>query len=234
MRQLRVGQIVEAVLWIGFAIFLFVFTFEFDREIEIYRYGATAWPRVILWLVVIAALGQLLHQWLRGDQPTSEMVGESMVEGTQATENQNHLAWYVHTFAILAIPFVYILAPDWIATALGLEKSGLHITKLILAGLLLGLFVFAVQDHPLGGMLALPILFAAMLQDMGFYSLAPFFIMAVMFLMGERRIRFMLSITAGIYGILLFLFVSLLYVGLPTGNISPFYGFGTGLVNILQ
>jgi len=72
------------------------------------------------------------------------------------------------------------------------------------------------------------------MQDFGFYSLAPVFVVAVMFLLGERRIGWMALVAALIIGILLLLFVSVLYVGLPTGNVSPFYEIGTGLVTILQ
>lgn len=237
MGNLRIGQIVEAALWLGFAIFLFAYSFEFDREIEIYKYGAAAWPRAILLLIVIAAVGQLLQQWFRGDEASSDMVGQAVDDGAhEAAEEAHHntLAWYLYTFAILVLPFAYILVPDWIAAAMGLEKAGLHIAKLVVAASLLALFIALVRGNQLGGMIALPIMFAAMLQDLGFYALAPFFIMAVMYLMGERRFRRMLVIAAAIYILLLALFVSLLYVGLPTGNISPFYDFGTGMVTILQ
>ncbi len=237
MGKLRTGQIVESVLWIGFATFLFVYTFEFDREIEIYKYGASTWPRAVLLLVVMAAVGQLLQQWFRGEEGSSDMVRQATDDGAHEAAQEAHhntLAWYLGTFSILAVPFAYILVPDWVVGALELEKTGQHTTQLILAGLLIVLFLLLVRRNQLGGMLALPILFAAMLQDLGFYGLAPFFIMGVMYLMGERRLRHMLVISAGIYGVLLALFVSLLYLGLPTGNISPFYEFGTGLVNILQ
>ena len=237
MGNLRIGQIVEAALWIALVIFLFAYSFEFDREIEIYKYGAAAWPRAILLLIFIAALGQLLQQWYRGDEASSDMMEKAADDGAhEAAEEAHHntLAWYLYTFAISVIPFAYILVPDWIAAAMGLEKPGLHVAKLVVAALLLVLFIILVRGNQLGGMIALPVLFAAMMQDLGFYALAPFFIMAVMFLMGERRFGRMLVISAGIYAVLLALFVSVLYVGLPTGNISPFYEFGTGMVTILQ
>jgi hypothetical protein len=237
MGNLKTGQIVEAVLWIGFATFLFVYSFEFDREIEIYKFGASAWPRAILLLVVIAAIGQFLQQWKRGEDVAGTMVGQASDDGShEAAEAAHHntLGWYLHTFLILLVPFAYILVPDWIASAMSLEKAGLHVVKLASAAVLLLAFAFLLRSNDLGAMLALPILFAAMLQDFGFYALAPFFIIMVMYLMGERRLKMMLILGAAIYVVLLGLFVSLLYVGLPTGNISPFYEFGTGLVNILQ
>ena len=237
MGKLKSGQIVEVVLWIVFALFLFAYSFEFDREIEIYKFGASAWPRAILILVIIAAIGQVLQQWKRGEETADTMIGQASDDGAhEAAEEAHHntLGWYLHTFLILLIPFAYILVPEWIASAMGLEKAGLHAVKLVSAVVLLLVFAFLLRGNNLGAMLSLPILFAAMLQDFGFYALAPLFIVMVMFLMGERRLKMILIIASVIYVVLLGLFVSLLYVGLPTGNISPFYEFGTGMVNILQ
>ena len=88
--------------------------------------------------------------------------------------------------------------------------------------------------EPRRGILALPIFFAALLEDMGFYATAPLFIVGVMFLMGERRPKWMAIVAALIMGILLFFFVSVLYVGLPTGNVHPFYDFSHWLVTLIQ
>jgi hypothetical protein len=86
----------------------------------------------------------------------------------------------------------------------------------------------------MGAMLTLPLFFAALLEDMGFYSLAPIFIVGVMFLFGETRPKPMLAIMALIYGLLMALFVKILFVGLPVGNIRPFYDFGSWVVTVLQ
>ena len=86
----------------------------------------------------------------------------------------------------------------------------------------------------MGAILALPIFFAALMQDMGFYALAPVFIIGIMILMGERRVSRMALVMPLIYGILIAFFVSLLYVGLPTGYISPFYDFGNWMVKTFQ
>ena len=75
---------------------------------------------------------------------------------------------------------------------------------------------------------------AAMLEDLGFYSMAPLFIVGVTLLMGERRPQWIALTAALIMGVLLFTFVSLLYVGLPTGNISPFYDLSHWIVTMIQ
>ena len=237
MGNLRPAHVVEAILWLGLALFLFLNSFEFDREIEIYKYGASAWPRTILLLIAVAAIGQFATHWLRGDRGGSSMVGQASDDGAEeaarATDH-NSPRWYAWTFCLLAIPFVYMNLPDWIASAMELEKPGLHATRLVCATALVTVYLFAIRGNSVGGMLALPVLFAALLQDFGFYAMAPVFILGVMYLMGERRCRHMLAVMVGIFSFLLLLFVSLLYVGLPTGNISPFYEIGTTVVNILQ
>ena len=113
-------------------------------------------------------------------------------------------------------------------------EAALHAVKLGCAGVLIASYAVAMRGNPVGAMLALPVFFGALMQDIGFYALAPFFAVGVMYLMGERRPDRMALVTAVIMGLVLMLFVSVLYVGLPTGNISPFYEIGAGLVNLLQ
>jgi hypothetical protein len=90
------------------------------------------------------------------------------------------------------------------------------------------------RRNMVGAILTLPLLFAAMLENMGFYSLAPFFIIGVMFLFGEQRPKPMMAIMALIFGLLMLLFVKILFVGLPVGNIHPFYDIGSWVVTVLQ
>ena len=44
----------------------------------------------------------------------------------------------------------------------------------------------------------------------------------------------LIMITALLMGVLLLLFVNILFVGLPVGNIRPFYDFGSWVVTVLQ
>jgi hypothetical protein len=71
MGKLRTGHLVEAGLWLGLCLFLYIYSFEFEKDIEIYKFGATAWPRTIILLIAIAALGQFFHHWKRGDESSS-------------------------------------------------------------------------------------------------------------------------------------------------------------------
>lgn len=82
--------------------------------------------------------------------------------------------------------------------------------------------------------LGLPLLYASLLENVGFYFLTPFFIAAYLVLLGERRWPWVLGVTLGIYVMFLILFARLLFVGLPTGNVSPFYDFSNWLLVVIR
>ena len=110
----------------------------------------------------------------------------------------------------------------------------MHSVKLVAAPLLLVVYLFLARGNQVGAILTLPLFFAALLEDLGFYAMAPLFIVGITLLMGERRARWIALTVALIMGFMLLIFVSLLYVGLPTGNISPFYDLSHWLVTLLQ
>ena len=239
MGNLRKGHLVEAGLWLGLCLFLYVFSFDFERPIEIYKFGASAWPRAIILLMAIAALGQLYHQWKYGDEASTSLIGTAVDEDEDAEEaaheaHHENAKWYFSTLGLLSIPFIYMRLPDWIAAGIGADKTGLHITRIVVAAILIAIVVYFIRHHRVRVALMFPLFFAALLEDFGFYSLAPFFIVGVMYLFGERRARHMAVITAFIYGLVLLLFVSVLFVGLPIGNIRPFYDIGSWIVTVLQ
>ena len=238
MGQLRIGHLVEAGLWLALCLFLYIYSFEFDKDIEIYKFGASAWPRAIILLIAIAAIGQLIHHWKRGDESSSKLVEAATDDGAEEAAHESHhegIKWYASTFALLLIPFAYLRVPDWIAALLSIEgNASIHTIRLICAAILVVLFIYYMRRNTVGAVLTLPLFFAALLEDLGFYSIAPFFIIGVMFLFGERRAKPMILIAALIFGLLMLLFVNILFVGLPVGNIRPFYDIGSWVVTVLQ
>ena len=176
MRGLTRGQLFELAFWMLFAIGAFALSFQFSKDIEIYEFGASGWPRVIIGLIVLAVLGQLLHD-LRERNATKD------AEATQdSAPQQQSLGTYLRV----------------------------------------------------GGTLLLPVIFALALQPIGFYTLTPLFIVGMMLLAGERRIKLIVGVTLGLYAAFLLLFAKLLYVGLPTGTMSPFYDFSNWLLVLLR
>jgi len=237
MGKLRIGHLVEAGLWLSLCLFLYIYSFEFDKDIEIYKFGASAWPRTIILLIALAAIGQLAHHWIKGDESSSEMISAAVDDGSEEAAHEAHhegLKWYLSTLALLTIPFIYMRVPDWIAGMISAEATGLHILRVVFAVILTGIIVYYIRLHRVRVALVLPLFFAALLEDFGFYTLAPLFIIGVMFMFGERRAKWMVSIMALIYGLLLLLFVNILFVGLPVGNIRPFYDIGSWVVTVLQ
>jgi hypothetical protein len=235
--KLRPGHLVEAGLWLSLCLVLYIYSFEFDQDIEIYKFGASAWPRAIILLMAIAAIGQLVHHWYKGDEASSDMISAAVDDGSHEAAHEAHhedLKWYLSTLALLTIPFIYMRLPDWIAAAFSTEDSGLHLIRIVVAAILIAIVIYFIRHYRVRVALMLPLFFAALLEDFGFYVLAPFFIIGVMYLFGERRPKPMVLIMAFIYGLLLLLFVNILFVGLPVGNIKPFYDIGSWVVTVLQ
>ena len=77
-----------------------------------------------------------------------------------------------------------------------------------------------------------PLFYAWSLKPIGFYSATPFFIASIICLLGEFRVRRILSITALIYGLLILLFLLILNAPLPQGTVSPFYDFSAFMLRI--
>jgi hypothetical protein len=226
MGKLRTGHLVEAGLWLGLCLFLYIYSFEFEKDIEIYKFGATAWPRA-----------QLFHHWKRGDEVSSEIIDAATHDDAEEAAHDAHhedIKWYASTFGLLLIPFAYMRIPDWIVALLSAEGTTVHLIRIVCAAILIGIFIYYMRRNMVGAILTLPLFFAALLEDMGFYSLAPFFIIGVMFLFGEQRPKPMMAIMALIFGLLMLLFVKILFVGLPVGNIHPFYDIGSWVVTVLQ
>ena len=92
------------------------------RTIEIYKYGASAWPRAIILLIAIAAMGQLYHHWKYGDQATRRKCsGAASDDGAEEAAHEAHhenLKWYLSTFGCWRSRFIYMRLPDWIAGGL--------------------------------------------------------------------------------------------------------------------
>jgi uncharacterized membrane protein YhaH (DUF805 family) len=66
MSKLKTNHKVETLIWLTIVAVFFVFSFEFNQEIEIYKFGATGWPRVILGLLLLVTFGNFLHLYIKG------------------------------------------------------------------------------------------------------------------------------------------------------------------------
>ncbi len=82
--------------------------------------------------------------------------------------------------------------------------------------------------------LALPLVYAGLLQPMGYYALTPLFLAAFLAIIGERRIKWLIIVPSAIYFVLTILFTRYLYVGLPTGYWPGFYDFSNWLLVLIR
>ena len=177
MSKLKTSHKVETLIWLTIVVVFFGYSFEFSQEIEIYKFGATGWPRVVLGLLLLVTLGNFLHLYKKGSEAQQGRVG--------ITDQEEDISY-----------------------------DGIGSIKKLIA------------------ILAMPLIFAWSLKPVGFYSAAPVFIVLIILLLGEKRIKWVIGITLFIYFLLIFLFMVILNAPLPQGNISPFYDFSAFMLTL--
>ncbi len=176
MSNISRGKMYESLAWILFAALAYYFSFGFEKEIEIYKFGASGWPRAIILLTIIAAVMMLFT----GNRESAIAAAEGATE--EEIKTKRTLGNYLHTSAILA----------W------------------------------------------PVLYAVLMEKIGFYTLTPFFIFGFLWLAGEHRLKILLMMSIGIYVFFVFVFGRLLYINLPVGTMHPFYDFSNWLLVIIR
>ena len=181
MARLTGGQWFEIVFWISFAATAYLLTFQFDREVQMYRFGAAAWPRMVILVILAAAVGQ----------------------------------------------FITDLRVRKAAEARGVELDAGYFRKMADEH---GAPVFV----RMGITLALPLVYAALLQNTGYYFTTPFFLAAYLYMTGEHRIKWLIGVPLFIYVILTVIFTRFLFVGLPVGYWPGFYDFGNWVVVLIR
>lgn len=86
----------------------------------------------------------------------------------------------------------------------------------------------------IAAILVLPLIYAGLMEQMGFYFLTPFFILAFLLLAGERRWQMLVGVSLGIYVFMVIVFGRFLYINLPVGNWHPFYDFSNWLLVLIR
>jgi hypothetical protein len=107
MGNLKKSDLIEVAFWLLIAAIFFSVSFNFNQPIEIYKFGATGWPRVILILLGLAALGNLYHSLKNGSKIQIGRVGANeapdQVHYSSAVD-------YLKTAWILLIPLLYAIS----------------------------------------------------------------------------------------------------------------------------
>jgi len=98
----------EAVIFLLIVALFYGYTFEFNQPIEIYRFGATAWPRVVIGLLLITTLGNIWFQYKHGSA-TQSTIGQKEDDAPDFSEPGS----LPRMIAVLLTPliFAWLLKP---------------------------------------------------------------------------------------------------------------------------
>ena len=107
MGRLTRGQVFEVLFWLAFAVLAYALSFSFDRNIEIYRFNATGWPRVVILVIVLAACGQLVQYWIGAGRQQ-----RASAKDQEATSGGGDVS-VIRLAATLLLPFFYALLLDY-------------------------------------------------------------------------------------------------------------------------
>ena len=107
MGKLSRPDIFEAVFWLLISVIFFVVSFSFSQPIEIYKFGATGWPRVILFLMALVCLGNFYYAYSKGSKAQEGRVGAK--ENDEPIEYTS-IGQYFKTGMVLMLPLVYALS----------------------------------------------------------------------------------------------------------------------------
>ncbi len=129
MGKLTISHLIETGIWFAIAIVFFAFSFEFNQPIEIYKFGASGWPRVVIALLLLVTCGNLFHMYLNGSASQKGRVGiADDDEGEASYTTPGALAKVI---AILSTPFLF---------ALSLKPVGFYFAAPIFIALVIFLF----------------------------------------------------------------------------------------------
>ena len=117
MGQLKRAHIIEAAVWIAIVVVFYAYSFEFNRPIEIYRFGATAWPRVVIGLLLIAIIGNLYYQYKYGSAAEKGRLG--VAEVSEDGADFSHMPTAIRMLAVLLTPFLFA----WLLKPVGIYFS---------------------------------------------------------------------------------------------------------------
>ena len=107
MGNLKKSDVIEAVFWLALACIFFAFTYQFNQPIEIYKFGATGWPRAIILMMIVVALGNVSYNIKHGAKHPKSRIG--VTEEVDSVEYHS-LRDYLKTAVILLLPFLYALS----------------------------------------------------------------------------------------------------------------------------
>ncbi len=107
LRELR-GSILETVLWFVLAIIAFALTYQFNEPLPQYRFGATAWPRTLIFLLAIFALFELFSKYRKIINKDAQVQGKKN-KGIIFDIINSDLLTNIKRLATFFLPILYLL-----------------------------------------------------------------------------------------------------------------------------
>ncbi len=107
MGSLTRAHLVETAAWLAIFVIFFAFSFEFNQPIEIYKFGATGWPRVVLVMLLLATIGNLVYLKNHGSAVQKGRVGIADDEGPGA--DYSDLRTLGKVLGVLATPLMFAM-----------------------------------------------------------------------------------------------------------------------------
>lgn len=182
MKKLTPSQWLEVAFWLTFAGLAYVFSFNFSRDIEMYKFGAAGWPRVIIFLIIAAAIGQLIQLLLGRGVDVRKVKVDFKLSPPADVPVQHDMDSMIRMGLTFALPLVY----------------------------------------------------AGLLNYTGYYFTTPLFLAGYLYLIGERRVKWLVVVPLVIWVVLTIIFTRFLYVGLPVGYWPGFYDFSNWLIVLIR
>lgn len=100
----RFDHFVECAIWSSIAVGMWIYSFAFDREMSTFALGPVAWPRAVLVLIIVAAVGALIADWrARQHQTDPATTGAADV----APDTMDGAA-RLRLLAAILLPLVYV------------------------------------------------------------------------------------------------------------------------------
>ena len=149
MGRLKRGHLIEAAIWLMIVLVFYAYSFEFNQPIEIYIFGATAWPRVVIGLLLLATIGNLYYQYKNGSAAQGGIVGA--VDNKDDGADFSNTSTLVRMILILFTPFlfawllkpvgIYFSAPFFIAAIMWLFGERRWKAMLVMTGIIYAIFL---------------------------------------------------------------------------------------------
>lgn len=80
----------------------------------------------------------------------------------------------------------------------------------------------------------IPLFYLFLMHRIGFFVATPLFIISYLAVMEVRQWRFLIGVTAAIYGFMVLLFVRIFYVALPVGIWPQFYDINNAIITFIR